>query len=133
MAEEGWAPNLPIILVPGAYYLLFTYPFIYLSIYLIIYYSFYLFIYFLARSGFGSTSLEVVEGYEKWKGQRVWLSLSKISREALSFRSVRPLPRPGPTQHTFSPHTYHRTRTRTTAHAHTAVASPREERREGWM
>lgn len=52
MAEEGWAPNLPIILVPG----------------------------------FGSTSLEVVEGYEKWKGQRVWLSLSKISREALSFR-----------------------------------------------
>lgn len=52
MAEEGWTPNLPIILVPG----------------------------------FGSTSLEVVEGYEKWKGQRVWLSLSKISRQALSFR-----------------------------------------------
>lgn len=52
MAEEGWTPKLPIVLVPG----------------------------------FGSTSLEVVEGYEKWKGERVWLSLSKISRQALSFR-----------------------------------------------
>jgi hypothetical protein len=52
MAEEGWVPKLPIVLVPG----------------------------------FGSTGLEVVQGYEKWKGERVWLSISKIGGQALSLR-----------------------------------------------
>jgi hypothetical protein len=54
MAEEGWAPKLPIVLVPG----------------------------------FGSTGLEVIQGYEKWKGERVWLSISKIGGQALSLRYV---------------------------------------------
>ncbi|ELR15075.1 C2 domain containing protein [Acanthamoeba castellanii str. Neff] len=44
MAEEGWAPKLPIVIVP------------------------------------------VIEGYEKWKGERVWLSISKIGGQALSIR-----------------------------------------------
>jgi hypothetical protein len=40
-------------------------------------------------AGFGSTGLEVVEGYEKWKGERVWLSISKIGGQAISIRYAR--------------------------------------------
>ncbi len=78
MAEEGWAPKLPIVIVPG------TLGRVSIS---------------LTHSptlttharttniGFGSTGLEVIEGYEKWKGERVWLSISKIGGQALSIRS----------------------------------------------
>jgi hypothetical protein len=77
MAEEGWAPKLPIVIVPGT---LRVFSFVHS------------FTHSLTHSrttsiGFGSTGLEVIEGYEKWKGERVWLSISKIGGQALSIRS----------------------------------------------
>jgi len=54
----------------------------------------------LAFVGFGSTGLEVQQGWEKWRGTRVWLALGKLGSEKMhtalkSTESDAPYPAPG--------------------------------------
>jgi len=85
MAEQGWRPRLPVMIVPGTASLIPPPPLELKGLTERV----------NALAGFGSTGLEVIEGFPKWKGERVWLSLSKISGQAISLkRSLPPFPLP---------------------------------------